>query len=159
MDTYGVVHGDVSAELPGLFPGGFGAGTKPTATQVTNLITTADTIVGLRVLDVTGINPAASDKAAVLAKRYIIDWVKAQVLRIVYTGNDPADVTAAAKPYEDAAASVLESIAAMAEQAVGTGEAAPRVAVSGVSTVPTVTREMVIDDTDLDRGSGLRSRF
>lgn len=158
-DTYGVTAADVAAELPGPFPGGFTVATRPTAAQVTSFITTADTLAQLRVEDVTGIAPQSTDKAAVLARQYIIEWVKAKVLSIVYAGNDPVAISAAVKPYSDLAASLLESIAALAEQAVGTGEAASRIAVSGVSTAPTVTREMVIDDTDLDAGSGLRSRF
>lgn len=158
-DVYGVTPDDVAAELPGLFPGGFGAGTKPTAAQVTSLITTADTIVGLRILDATGTAGQSTDKASVLAERYIIEWVKGQVLRIVYTGADPVALSAAVDPYVKLAVSILESIDIMAEQAVGTGEAAPRVLVSGTATVPVVSRDMVIDDVDLDAGSGRRSRF
>jgi hypothetical protein len=158
-DTYGVVAADVAAELPGVFPDGFTVATKPTLAQVTSLITTADTVVGLRVLDSTGRAPAVSDKAAVLAKRYILEWVKAQVLRIAYVGNAPADVANAVDPYDKSAAALLTSIDSLGEQAVGTGEAAPRVHVSSTSTVPVVSRDMVINDTDLDAGSSLRGRF
>lgn len=154
MDTYGVTPADVAAELPGLFPGGFTVATKPTLAQVTSMITTADTVVGLRVLDITGTNPAAEDKAAVLAKRYIIDWVKAQVLRIVYTGNDPIQVDAAAKPYADLARATLESIELLGEQAAGPGDAAPRIA---YSTNP-ADRELLVTDEQLNAGT-TRSRM
>lgn len=158
-DTYGVVHGDIAAELPGLFPSGFSGATKPTAAQVTSFITTADTVVGLRVQDSTGTTPDVTDRAAALAQRYIIEATKAQVMRVVYTGNDPVQVKAAVEPYEKLAESILASIDAMGEQAAGIGEAASRVVVSTPYTVPTVYREMVINDDDLDAGSGLRGRF
>jgi hypothetical protein len=40
----------------------------------------------------------------------IIDRVKAQVIRIVYTGNAPADVEAAAQPYEMLARDALKAL-------------------------------------------------
>jgi hypothetical protein len=157
-DTYGVTPADVAAELPGLFPGGFTATSVPSDTQVVALIAAADAAVTLRITDAVGNAPALSDKAAGLAKRYIIDWVKAQVLRIVYAGRDPFQVSAAAKPYDDLAASMLVSIDVLGSQATGTGESSPRVTTSlGTSTLP--TRELLITDEDLDMDSGARSRF
>src|SRR4051812_27297037 len=102
-DTYGVVAADVATELGRLFPGGFAVSTAPTLAQVTSFITTADVVITLRVKDSTGVVPEAADAAAPLAKRYIIEWVKGQVMRVVYTGNDPRDVDGAAKPFFDTA--------------------------------------------------------
>jgi hypothetical protein len=89
-DTYGVTVTDVAEELPGLFPVGFSPATAPSAAQVASFISTGDTLVTLRVKDATGGVPSASDAAAPLAKRYVINWVLAQVVKIVYAGNDPA---------------------------------------------------------------------
>jgi hypothetical protein len=144
-DTYLVTHADVAAELPGLFPGGFTATTTPTDEQVASFITTADTIVTLRITDDVAESPSASDKAAVMARRYIIDWVKAMVLRIVYGGNDARQVSAAASPYEASAAAMLVAIDNLGLQAVGTGASSPQLQTSAPS-----TRELVLNDDDLD---------
>lgn len=153
-DIYGVTPADIAAELPGLFPGGFTVNTKPTLAQVTALITTADTIISMRVEDITGAVPAAADKAAVLAKRYIVEWVKAQVVRIVYAGNDPAQVRQAAEAYEVNATSTSEALVALGAQAAGTGEASSRVAVP----YTTPQRELIIRDEQLDDDDAYRER-
>lgn len=153
-DVYGVTPADIAAELPGLFPGGFTAATKPTLLQVTAFIITADTIISMKVQDITGAVPAADDKAAVLAKRYIVEWVKAQVIRVVYAGNDPQQVRTAAEPYETNAASTLESLVAMGAQAVGTGEAASRV----FTPYTTPQRDLIIRDEQLDDDEAYRER-
>lgn len=146
-DTYGVQPAAIAAELPGLFPGGFGAGTVPTDTQVAAQITTADTMIALYVRDATGQAPSADDAAAVLAVRFIVVWVVAQVLRTVYAGNDPEKVTAATSSYVSDAAAIKAAITAMGAQAVGDGEPAPRVLAS-----TDVTRRLVLDDDDLSGG-------
>ena len=154
MDIYGVTPEDIAGELPGLFPGGFTVATKPTLAQVTSLITTADTIVAMKVQDITGTTPAAADKAAVLAKRYIIEWVKAQVIRIVYAGNDPVQVQQAAAAYETNAKETGSALLALGSQAAGTGDAAPRVAVP----YTTPQRELLIRDEQLDDDETYRER-
>jgi hypothetical protein len=153
-DTYGVLHADISGELPGLFPGGFTVNTKPTAVQVTAWIAAADTIITLKVQDITGAVPAVADKAAVLAKRYVIEWVKAQVMRAAYVGNDPLEVKAAADPYDIVAKQYMDALVELGAQAAGTGEAASRV------TVPYTTpqRELMIRDEQLEDDEGFRER-
>lgn len=153
-DTYAVTPADVSGELPGLFPGGFTAATKPTLAQVTALITTADTIISMKVQDITGAVPAAADKASVLAKRYVIEWVKAQVIRIVYAGNDPVQVQQAAAAYETNAEATESALLALGSQAAGTGEASPRVVVP----YTTPQRELIIRDGQLDDDHAYRER-
>lgn len=144
-DTYGVVAADVAAELPGIYPGGFVANTKPTLAQVTSAITTADTIIALHVQNVVGQPPQVTDVSAPIAKRFIIEWVKAQVIRIAYAGQDPLQVAAAAKPYADLAQEMRDAITAMGSQAEGTtGESSPRIQVS------TECRPSVVTDRDLD---------
>lgn len=154
-DTYGVTPAAVAGELHALFPGGFTVDTKPTLVQVTSFITTADTVVGLRVVDATGSTPAGSDKAAVLAVRYIIEWVKARVMALVFTGNDPVSVKAAVDPYDTMAGSMLTAIDAMGAQMIGTGLPDPRVLAGGI--VP--DRDLVITDCDLDQSPNRRRRF
>jgi hypothetical protein len=154
-DVYGVTHADISAELPGLFPGGFSAGTKPTDAQVTAFISIADTIVALRIDQNTGIHGAATDRAASLAKQYIVEWVKAKVLEIVYAGNDPVQVSAAVDPVRSLAKEMLTAIDLMGTQAEGIGDPDPRVTVGEVLPV----RDLVITNEDLDAGSGSRGRF
>jgi len=154
-DIYGVAPQNVASELPGLFPGGFLTTSVPSAATVVNWISTADTIVSLYVTDITGVSPAASDKAAILAKRYIIEWTKGQVIRTVYTGNDVARVEAAAAPYAVSAKALLGALEQMGAQAVGTGEASPRVQVS--SLLP--GRDLVIRDAMLESGNGRERAF
>jgi hypothetical protein len=158
-DTYGVVYGDVSAELPGLFPGGFTANTKPANSQVTSLISTADTIITLRVLDVAGGLPSVTDKAAALAKRYIIEWVKAQVVRIAYVGNDPTAVAQAVKPYETNADAMMAAIEALGAQAEGDGTAvASRIRTADQDRTDT-QRGLLVDDTLLDSSCSRARKF
>lgn len=154
MDVYGVTAADVAAELPGLFPGGFSASTKPNDAQVESWITTADTIVSMRVQDITGAVPASTDKAAVLAKRYIIEYTKGQVVRAAYAGNDPLQVKAAAEPYEENAADLLDHLQELGAQAAGTGEAASRV----IASHTTPQRELLVTTEQLDNDEGYRER-
>jgi hypothetical protein len=154
-DIYGVVPADVARELSGLFPSGFDELTSPTAAMVEGWISTADTIASLRVTDVTGANPASSDKAAVLAKRYIIEWTKEQVIRSVYAGNDIERVDAAAKPFAASAKALLSELELLGSQAVGTGEASSRVRVS--SMLP--TRDLIVTDAMLDTGASRARMF
>jgi hypothetical protein len=158
-DTYGVVHGDVSAELPGLFSGGFTANTKPAATQVTSLISTADTIITLKVLDVAGSTPSVTDKASALAKRYIVEWVKAQVVRIAYVGNDATAVKQAVDPYETNAAAMMAAIEQLGAQAEGDGTAVASRIRTGDQSRTTTQRALVVDDTQLDSGTARARLF
>lgn len=156
--TYDVTPADVAEELAGLFPSGFSSTSVPTDEQVQQMIDAADTYVTLRITDDVGSAPALTDKAASLAKRYIIDYTKAQVIRAVYLGRDPFAVSQAAGPYEASAKLTLESIDLLGAQAVGTGEASPRVVTSmGSSTLP--SRDLLIDTIDLDPNSGYRGRY
>jgi hypothetical protein len=112
-DLYGVLPADVASELPALFPRGFDPTTTPSDTKVAQLISTADAIAAFRIGESVGLgaNPA-TDTNAVLARRYIIEWVKAQVTRIVYAGKDPVVINAAAAPSEAAAAQALDIVVA-----------------------------------------------
>ena len=112
-DTYAVKPADVAAELPGLFKDGFSQVSKPTLQGVVGFISDADALVTLHLTKALGTSPTANDDNARLAVRYIIDRVIAQVLRIVYTGNDPDSVLAATKPYDDNAADLLAQIDAL----------------------------------------------
>lgn len=157
-DTYGVEPADIATELPALYPSGeFTVATKPTYAQVASMITVADTVVTLRVIQTTGVEPTADDRAADIARRYIIERVKAQVLRIVYTGNDPVSVNAAVGPYDQSASEALKAIEQLGLQAVDTGDAAPRVLTPDTSAA--ATREMIITADDLDAGSNRRRIF
>lgn len=153
-DTYAITPAMIAAELPGLFPGGFAANTKPTAAQVVSWITTADAIITMKVQDITGAVPAVTDKAAVLAKRFVIEWVKAQVIRTAYAGNDPLSVRAAAQPYEENAKSIRDDLELLGSQAAGTGEAQSRVAVP----YTTPQRDLMIRDEQLDDDEAHRER-
>jgi hypothetical protein len=154
-DTYGVTPADVAAELPGLFAGGFSAITTPTDAQVASTITTADTVITLYVRGAVGQPPSPTDAAAPIAVRYILEWVKAQVIRVVYTGNDPVQVAQAAKPYDDLAQQLKDAITALGAQAEGEGEPAPRVVVSNT----TPTRALLRGDRELDGCFNGRRRF
>jgi hypothetical protein len=153
-DTYGVTVTEVAEELPGLFPVGFSPATAPSAAQVASFISTGDTLVTLRVKDATGGVPSASDAAAPLAKRYVINWVLAQVVKIVYAGNDPARVAEAAKAYTDVATELGAAIDLLGEQAIGAGDSAPRV-FAGPS-LP--ERDLMITNADLDGDPTFRAR-
>jgi hypothetical protein len=109
-DTYGVTPEDVGNELPSLFPDGFAASTKPTLDQVAGFITDADSVVTLHISRAIGETDLLTATSVRLARRYIIDAVKAQVMRILYAMNDPRDVDAAAAPYEKLATAMLDRI-------------------------------------------------
>jgi hypothetical protein len=146
-DTYGVVPADIAAELPGLFPTGFSTTTVPTAAQVVSFITAVDLAVTIAVQDASGAVPLVSDRVTPLAKRVIIERVKAMVIRVVYTGNAPAEVEQAARPYEDLAKLTLST------QAAGLGAPASRLITSSTA----ATRDLLVFDDELGRaphGSG-----
>lgn len=153
-DTFDVKPADVARELPGMFPGGFTATSIPSVDDVRTLIATADVIATLRITDDVGQAPSLSDKASVLAKRYIVESVKAQVVRIVYGGNDPEKVDTAARAFESSATSIMLAIDTLGAQAIGTGVPAPRLLTS-----PPSTRELVLTDDDLDMSASSRGRF
>lgn len=154
-DTYGVTAAEIASELKGLYPSGFSATTVPTLAQVTEWISTADDIVRLHVVDVSGASPASTDSAARLAKTYIKEWVKAQVIRTAYAGNDSAAIDQASRPYSDTAKLVLKAIDDMGSQAAGAGAASSRVSVS--SMLP--DRELIITDDMLDIDSARTRAF
>lgn len=124
-DVYGVTHADISAELPELFPTGFSAATRPTATKVTEWISTADTVVYLRVFAVTEVEPLVSDKAALIAKQYIVSWVKGKVMQAIYEGRAATEVKAASQHYFDTASELLIAIGDLGIQATGEGTDLP----------------------------------
>jgi hypothetical protein len=155
-DTYGVLPADIAAELPGIFPGGFTATTLPSDTLVASFIAAADLAVTLKLKDQTGTTPLDTDTAAPLAERYVIESAKAQALRVAYAGRNPADVDVVVRPYDLLAKTALDALLLLDAQAVGTGEASPRVVTSlGASGLP--TRDLLITDVDLDPSS--RGRF
>jgi hypothetical protein len=147
-DLYGIAADDIAAELRGIFPLGFDVDSSPTEAMVTAWISTADTIVRLKIVDVTGGVPALADAAASLAQTFIKFWVETQVIRTVYAGKDPVAIAAALKPYSDTADAILKAIEDMGSQAVGVGTAAPRTAVA--YTVP--DRGLMVTDDELDFG-------
>ena len=148
-DLYGVVPEDVRTELRGLFPAAFDTTTNPTLAQVTAWITVADTVVQLKIVDITGGIPALTDAAAPIAKAYIKEWVKLQVIRAVYVGQDPVALASVIKPYSDTADGYFAALDAMGSQAIGVGTAAPRTAVA--YTLP--DRGLMVTDDELDWGS------
>lgn len=158
-DVYGVTPADIAAELPGMFAGGFSANTKPSLATVTTLISEADAIAALRVAKATGQAADPAAKGATLAKRFIKSWVKAEVVRIAYAGNDPRGVDEAAAPYEKTAEFTLGEIDTMGEQGqdvVGT----PFVRTRGVD--GSDTRNLLISNETLGygaRGGGQRRPF
>ena len=145
---------EVAAELRGLFPSGFDVDTVPTEAQVLEWISTADDIVRLHLVDETGQVPAVTDAAARLAKAFIRSWVIAQVVRVVYAGNDANAVEAASRPYSQTAKQILAELDEMGSQAVGTGDASASVAVA--YTVP--NRELAVTDDELDMDDNYRAR-
>lgn len=147
-DTYGVMAADIAAELPGLYPGGFDASTKPTLAQVTAFIAVEDLQVTVAVQNASGATPAGSDRMAPVAKQTVIYRVVARVLRLVYAGNAPQDVNAAAGPYDVLARDALASITALDAQSAGAGEPVNRIMVG--NTVP--TRDLIVQDEDLNPG-------
>jgi hypothetical protein len=144
-DTYGVVPEDVRTELRGLFPIPFDTTTVPTLAQVTSWISTADSIAVLHLVDSAGQTPALSDAAASIVKTFIREWVKSQVIRVVYAGQDPVAIGQASKPYVDTANAILKELDEMGSQAVGTGMESARVAVA--FTIP--PRDLLVEDGEL----------
>jgi hypothetical protein len=109
-DTYAVTSSDIAAELPGLYPSGFSATSTPTTAQVQSLIDAADAIVTFQLRGLTGVDPSLTDQAASMVERYIIETVKAQVIRIAYVGRDPAYVASMAGPYDVLAKGYLTTL-------------------------------------------------
>ena len=145
-NTYGVTTAAIAAEVPTLFPlGNFSASTKPTQTVVQTWIDTADAIATLKVQKVAGVAPQSTDVAATLAKRYIITWVLASVMRSVYAGNDPLQVKAAADQYQLPADALLAELEALGLQAAGAGDTPSFI--RGVDS--SLQRDLVITDDDL----------
>lgn len=143
MNTYDVTPADVAAELPGMFPGGFTATSIPTSSKVQELIDEADTVVTLRITDSVGQSPTLSDAAAKIAKRFITNYVKAEVVRLAYVGRDPNLVLSASQPYVDSATRLLQYITDMGAQVIGAGDSAP--GVMGHMT----SRALMIESRDL----------
>lgn len=133
-----------------MFPGGFTVNTKPSLATVTTLISEADAIAQLRVGNAIGGAPAADAKGAVHAKRFIKAWVKAEVVRIAYAGNDPRGVDEAAAPYERSAEFILGEIDTLGEQ----GEDVAGTAFSRTrGTDGAQVRDLLISDETLGRGA------
>lgn len=154
-DTYSVLPDDIALELKGLYPSGtFDVDTTPTEAQVIGWISVADTIVTLHLRDSTGGVPALTDASAQLARTYIREWVKAQVVRTVYAGNDASAVDQASRPYSDTAKQILKDLDTMGLQAIGTGEASAQIAVA--YTLP--DRELAVTDDELDMDNSYRTR-
>lgn len=112
-NTYAVTPEDVAAELRGVFKDGFSQVSNPKLDQVVSFIADADAIVTLHLTSALGTAPTPSDANARLAVRYILDAVKAQVIRVVFTGNAPQVVRDATQPYDDLAQQMLERIDAL----------------------------------------------
>ena len=126
-DTYAVTPQAVADELKTLDGAGFSASTTPTEDTVESWITAADLIVTLHVQRAAAQVPASTDQAGPLAVRYIIAFVKAEVMRAKYAGNAPEKIEAAAKPYADQAAMLLAEIDQLGVQMVGSGTITNRV--------------------------------
>ena len=148
-NTYSVEHDDVANELPGLFPAGFDAESRPSAGDVTGWIAAADVIAALYVRRAAAKVAAASDQGAPLAERYILAYAKKQVLQAVYAGRDPREVDGAAAPYENICAKLLEQIDMLGTQAAGDGTPVSRVKANFTGT----PRELAIRDAQLDGGA------
>lgn len=149
-NTYGVTPADIAAELSGLYPDGFGAGTKPTAAKVQEYIDVADLEVSIAIGNSAGAPPATDDRVAPLARQVIINRVVARVMRVVYTGNTPAEVAQLLAPYVEGAKGALQALIDLRTQAVGTGETAPLVTVG-----ETPDRDLIVQDADLQPGSSM----
>jgi hypothetical protein len=151
---YGVTVGDIAAELVSVLPAGISAATKPTAAQVQTWIDIADAMIELTVRDVTGTTPAVTDKAVGFAKEYIINYVAARVMRVLYVGRGADQIQAASGGYFASAKALMDAIIALGSQAVGTGDASPRLK------VPTglPVRELIVCDDELDGDNAFRRR-
>lgn len=152
-NTYSVEHDDVANELPGLFPDGFDAESRPSAGDVTGWIAAADVIATLYVRRAAAKVPAASDQGAPLAALYIKAFAKAEVMRVVYAGRDSREIDGAAKPYQDICATLLEQIDMLGTQMAGDGAPISRVK-ADLTSKP---RALTVCDAQLD-GSAARVR-
>lgn len=145
----------MAAELRGLFVAGFDVDTVPTEAQVIDWISTADSVVSLHLVDSAGQQPALTDAAARIVKTYIRNWVKAEIVKTVYAGQDPLSIKTAAAAYSDTADMLLKELDDMGSQAVGTGLESPRIGVA--YTLP--NRDLVVTDDELgDSDSMSRTR-
>ncbi len=141
---YGVTPSDISNELPGLFPVGFSVSTKPSAATVQALIDAADTIAQLEVTEAIGKEPNSFSPGAVLAVKYVKEQVKAQIIRMIYAGNDPRDLNAATAPYDQIAETYRAAIQRLGTQ----GSQEPGVPVARVRG-QTSQRDLLFEDTSL----------
>jgi hypothetical protein len=153
VGAYQVSVADVAGELPALFPVGFTPATRPTVDQVESFLVTADAIVSLRVRVATKGRPAAGDTGWQLAKRYVIESAKSQVMNVVYAGNDPRTLADAVKPYREMMAELLASIDGLAPTPVEQN--------TRMLTDDAPTRALIVTDRDLDgsRHGHRRGRF
>jgi hypothetical protein len=149
-DTYGVTATNIAAEIPALFPTGFSAASKPAQSLVESWISTADVKVQLAILIDVGTPPTVSDKAALLAKRFITNYALANVMRVVYAGRQPQDVQAAAKPYADEATALYGDLCALGKNAVGDGTADESHVRGNMGNGAFPDRELLISDHQLD---------
>jgi hypothetical protein len=143
--TYGVTPADVAAELVGLYPAGFAVDTNPPLAAVSAWISVEDLRVSVAVQNSAGQLPAGDDRLAELARVIVIERVIARVLRRLYQGNAPTDVTAASQPHDQIAADTLKEIILLGEQAVGVGEPVSKVTTSD----PIPTRPLLVQDCEL----------
>jgi hypothetical protein len=144
-NVYGVTTEEVALEMPALFPDGFSPTTKPADSVVDNFIDTADTVAHLRVSQLSGLPADSAAEAAIIARRYVLNWTIAKVLRIVYM-RDPAAADAAARPYESAAKELYASFDILAEL-LASGVTTPNTR-GGIS-----DRPLLIPDAALGEGA------
>jgi hypothetical protein len=149
-DTYGVTATNIAAEIPALFPTGFSAASKPAQSLVESWISTADVKVQLAILIDVGTPPSLSDKAALLAKRFIITYALANVMRVVYAGRQPQDVVAAVKPYADEAIALYGDLVALGKNAIGDGTTDQSRVRGDMGMGAYPDRELMITDDQLD---------
>jgi hypothetical protein len=145
-DTYGVVATDISGELSNLFPAGFTSTTAPTLSQATGFISAQDAIAKLHVELAAAVAPQITDAAAPLAKRYIVEATKASAMRVLYAGQDPKSVEAAAAPFQNEAERLLGEIDKLGKLATGDDPSASRAIASDTTTnprTPLITNDML----------------
>lgn len=124
-------------------PDGFSDTSVPTVAMVQGWIDTADAIISVQLLDISGLAPTLADRLHGLAKDYIIEYVKEQVIRTVYAGNDPLKVKQATDGYAANQVLLVTTISSFKEQA--TGDALNLMESVGVS-FETPTRDFLITD-------------
>lgn len=156
--VYGVTPAAIAAEFPTLFPEGFGSATTPTVVVVQSWIEAADVIVALHVQRAAAKAPSSTDQAVPLARRYVVAMTKAEVVRAIYTGNDPEKVEQAAAPFARQAKELLAEIDALGEQMTGEGTVVSRVRASA-TTDGEVARELLVTDAMLDGGAARERRY